>query len=63
MVFNRPALTAQVFERIRQAKPRQLLIVADGPRANRPGEAELCAQVRGIVEQVDWAANIALRRG
>lgn len=58
LVFNRPALTAQVFERIRQAKPRQLLIVADGPRVNRPGEAELCAQVRGIVEQVDWACDV-----
>jgi hypothetical protein len=35
-----------------------LLIVADGPRADRPGEAETCAEVRSIVERVDWDCDV-----
>src|SRR5207244_1310439 len=31
-LFNRPAFTAQVFAAIRAARPRRLLLIADGPR-------------------------------
>jgi len=40
MVFNRPDTTKQVFEAIRLAKPPRLYIAADGPRADKHGEAE-----------------------
>jgi len=58
IVFNRPETTAKVFEAIRQAKPPKLFLIADGPRANRPGEAEKCAAVRQIVEAVDWDCQV-----
>lgn len=58
VVFNRPDTTIQVFERIRQARPSQLLIIADGPRVDRPGEMELCAATRKIVEQIDWPCEV-----
>ncbi len=58
LVFNRPHTTAQVFEAIRQAKPTQLLVVADGPRLDRVGEAEQCAAVRAIIERVDWNCEV-----
>jgi len=58
IIFNRPDATAQVFAEIAKAKPHQLLVVADGPRPDRPGEAEKCAAVRRIVEQVDWSCQI-----
>jgi len=33
--------------------------VADGPRPNRPGEAELCAAVRSLVERgIDWPCEL-----
>jgi hypothetical protein len=54
LVFNRPEPTAAVFERIRQAKPSTLLIVADGPRSDRPDEADRCAAARSLVDQIDW---------
>ncbi len=54
LVFNRPELTARVFDAIRLARPARLLIVADGPRHGRDGEAERVARVREIVSQVDW---------
>lgn len=58
LVFNRPDTTIRVFEEIRRARPPKLLVVADGARADRPGEAEKCAQVRAIVEQVDWECGV-----
>lgn len=58
LIFNRPALTAQVFERIRQAKPQKLLVVADGPRPGIAGEADVCQQTRDVVAQVDWDCEI-----
>lgn len=54
IIFNRPDTTRLVFETIRAARPERLLIVADGPRPDRDGEAERCAQARAIVEEVDW---------
>jgi len=58
MVFNRPDTTARVFEAIRQAKPTKLLVIADGPRTDRLGEAEKCQQVRDICDRVDWECEV-----
>ncbi|MEY3402772.1 MAG: hypothetical protein RLZZ86_2388 [Cyanobacteriota bacterium] len=57
-IFNRPDTTKRVFEAIRQAKPPKLLVIADGPRADRPGEAEKCAAARAIIEGVDWECEV-----
>ena len=53
LIFNRPDTTERVFKAIAQAKPPKLLVVADGPRSARPGEAEKCQQTRAIIERVD----------
>ena len=58
IVFNRPQHTEAVFRRIAQARPPCLLVVADGPRPNKPGEAALCAKVRQIATQVDWPCEV-----
>jgi hypothetical protein len=58
LVFNRPDTTARVFEAIRQARPPKLLVVSDGPRADKPGEAERCAAVRRIIDGVDWPCEV-----
>ena len=58
IVFRRPEATARVFEAIRQARPAALLVVADGPRRNRPGEAELCSATRAIFNRVDWNCSV-----
>ena len=58
IIFNRPDKTAKVFEAIRQAKPQKLLVIADGPRQDRPSEAELCTQTRSVVEGVDWDCEV-----
>ncbi len=58
LIFNRPQLTARVLDIVRQVRPATLLVVADGPRSNHPGEAALCQQTREIIEQVDWPCEI-----
>ncbi len=58
LVFNRPDTTKKVFEVIRQVKPTQLLVVADGARKNKPGELEKCTAVRHIINDVDWECEI-----
>ncbi len=57
-VFNRPQLTSRVFDAVRKARPNKLLIVADGPRANRPEDVALCAEVRKICQDVDWPCEL-----
>jgi hypothetical protein len=57
-VFNRPEPTRAVFERIAGARPPVLLIVADGPRAERVGEDERCGAARAIVDRVDWPCEV-----
>lgn len=58
LIFNRPEPTARTFEAIRAARPARLLVVADGPRAGRTGEAELCAATRAVVDAVDWPCDV-----
>ena len=58
IIFNRPDTTAKVFEQIRLAKPPKLLVIADGPRETRTGEAEKCAHTRAIIDTVDWNCEV-----
>jgi hypothetical protein len=60
IIFNRPDTTHRVFQAIRQAQPQQLLVIADGPRADRPGEAEKCAATRAIIDRVDWECEVLI---
>jgi hypothetical protein len=57
LIFNRPQETARVFARIRQARPRTLLVIADGPRDER--DHEQCERARSIVlNHVDWECDL-----
>lgn len=56
LIFNRPELTKQVFAAIRKAKPKKLLIVADGPRFLE--EIEKCQKAREIITKVDWDCEV-----
>jgi hypothetical protein len=58
IIFNRPDTTERVFEQIAKARPRKLLVVGDGPRPAKAGEAEKVAQARAIVEKVDWDCEV-----
>lgn len=58
IIFNRPDTTKRVFEKIREAKPKKLYIIADGPRKSVPKDYELCQLTRSMVENIDWDCNL-----
>lgn len=58
LIFNRPETTARVFGEIAKARPPQLLVVGDGPRESRAGEAARVAAARAIIERVDWPCEV-----
>jgi hypothetical protein len=58
LIFNRPDTTATVFAAIAEVRPATLLVVADGPRSSRPGEEELCAAARAVIDLVDWPCQV-----
>jgi hypothetical protein len=57
--FNRPTLTRRVFDAIAERRPKQLFLVADGPRPDRPQESAACAEVRKILTDVTWPCEVA----
>jgi hypothetical protein len=56
LIYRRPDRTQQVFDAIAKAKPRQLFVVADGPRTLE--EMEKCQATRAIIEQVNWDCDV-----
>ena len=57
LFWKRPETTVRVLEKIREAKPRELFLVADGPRDER--EKILCAKTRELVKKmIDWDCQI-----
>lgn len=58
IIFNRPRHTAESFNVIRSQKPTTLFIIADGPRDGHPTDVQKCAEVRSLVEQIDWPCEV-----
>src|SRR5260370_14579917 len=58
IVFNRPDLTSKVYDRVRVVRPRHLLVVADGPRADRPEDRRICEATRKVVSSLDWPCEL-----
>jgi hypothetical protein len=59
IIFNRPDTSEQVFEEIRNARPRFLFIAADGPRWDRPDDIAKCAATRKVIlDKIDWDCEV-----
>src|SRR5882757_2823780 len=58
IVFNRPVHTRSSFSRIANARPSRLLVVADGPREGKPGEAKACEEARIAATAVNWPCQV-----
>ena len=61
--FNRPALAAQVLERVRMARPARLYIAVDGARdaTRHPKDAGLIRQCQELAATVDWPCEVKTR--
>jgi hypothetical protein len=60
-IFNRPDKTRAVMENLRQIKPKQLFVAADGPRPNLSHDIEKCRLARQEATTVDWPCEITTR--
>lgn len=59
IIFNRLDTVKQSFEPIRKYQPDKLFIAADGPRKDKPGEAERCEEVRKwVLDNIDWECEV-----
>jgi hypothetical protein len=58
LIFNRPDTTERVFGEIAKARPPKLLVIADGPRVDRPSDAKKCEETRAIIDRVDWSCEV-----
>lgn len=56
--FVRAETFEKVFESVRKARPRILLLWQDGPRANRPDDIEGVEKCRKIAENIDWECEV-----
>jgi hypothetical protein len=57
-IFNRPEHTRRVFSAIAALRPRELFIMADGPRPGRADDAQRCHETRAVVEKIDWPCQL-----
>lgn len=55
-IYRRPQETALVFERIARARPRKLLVVADGPKTS--DEVQACEAARAVIRRIDWDCDL-----
>lgn len=59
LTYNRPELTRQVLDAIRQTQPKQLFVAADGPKPGKIGDWELCQGVRNVLRDgIDWNCEV-----
>ena len=58
-VFARPDTTARVLDAVRRARPSRLLVIGEAPRRGDAEEEDRCAQVRGLIETVDWDCEVS----
>jgi hypothetical protein len=58
IIFNRPDFAGRVFAEIAKAKPKKLLVIADGARLNKVGEVEKVLSTRAILNRVNWDCEV-----
>lgn len=58
IIFNRPDKAQITFDAIAKARPKQLLVIADGARSHIVGEKERCEATRAIIDQVNWDCEV-----
>lgn len=58
LIFNRVENTRRVFEAIRNVRPAELFIAADGPRTGFKDDAVNCEATRAVVSSIDWPCDV-----
>jgi hypothetical protein len=59
LIFNREDVALQSLASIKKYKPDRLYVAADGPRAEKPEEYNLCESTRNsVLSTIDWDCEI-----
>ena len=58
IAFNRPDHLAVLMNRLREVAPSHLYIAIDGPRSNKPDEADKVQACRDLVDTIDWPCTV-----
>ena len=56
--FVRDDTLQKVFDSVKAARPRKLLLWQDGPRKDRPDDLQGIMKCRKIVENIDWDCEV-----
>lgn len=56
--FSRPLLTQLLTQAIYETRPLRLYVAVDGPRQSQPTDYQKVAQVRDIIDNIDWTSKI-----
>lgn len=56
--FARPNTLKEVFDKVKKARPSKLFLACDGPRENRPDDAENIEKCKDIVSDIDWECEV-----
>lgn len=57
IIYNRADLTERILNVIREVKPMQLFIAADGPK-NKNEDERRCIETRNVIKKIDWECNV-----
>jgi len=58
IIFRRADLTERALQAIAKVKPRQLFVIADGPRPERADDVAAVAATRAIINTIDWDCEV-----
>jgi hypothetical protein len=56
IIFNRPDHTRRALSALRRARPKIVLVAADGPRSRE--ESVVCSRAREVVAGIDWDCRL-----
>ena len=58
LLFNRPEVTQRVVDEAVAANPKDVYLIADGPRSDHPDDERLCEEVRRIASEAPWTGTV-----
>ena len=58
IIYNRALLTRNLIAALRSVRPGHLLVVADGPKQEKPQDAESVARTRAELNGIDWPCRV-----
>jgi hypothetical protein len=56
IIYRRPQMTARIIDSLRNVKPSEIFVIADGPKNIK--DAVKCQKTRALIKSIDWKCKI-----